>query len=988
MRARWWIALLAVACVRGEQVVERDIAAAQTHELAVQAQAGQFLHAMVEQKGADVSLTWVDPEGKALLTMDATPTIGFEQASTIAAASGKYVLRVAAKTTGRYKAVIDDPRAPRPEDFTRFRAETLLMTGINQDTIGSKETRAAALDTLSRSIALWRELRDSYEEGVALDKLAGVRAKLGDSRAALSDLQQALNAHRAAGDRAGEAASINAMGNARDDLGEPQQALVLYQQALEIRRAIGDRYGEGATLSNLGNVSSELGEKQKALDYYRDSLALRRAVNDHAGEAAVLTNMGIVYRHLRQLREALLVYQQALPLWGEAGNHTMTVRLLSNIGAVFEDLDQAAKAIEVYQLALPIERDAGDRSGEAGTLVNMGNAYASLGQNEKALECHQQALTLMRTIGNRAGEAVALNNVGATFVALRRTPQALESFVASLPLEREAGDRSGEALTLRNLMRLFETTQPDLAVMLGKRAVNIVQTLRRDNRDLAPPLRRSFDESLESYYRALADLLIARNRFAEAEEVLNLLKDKEAADFLRSDTVAAELRSATLLAFEKTALARYEQIVGRIAALGEQRAALLAKNEPAPAALDADLEAANTVLRKFIDEQAKAFAPDSAGARRVEDLKEAEGLQDAIAKLGPGVVAIYTLVGPEKYVAMLVTAGARKAYVSPIRERDLNAKILEFRQKLQDPSSDPVALARELYAIVFPPGLRADLDAISARTIMWSMDNTLRYLPIAALHDGHDYLVKTFRNSILTPASLANLTEEPARQWEGAGFGVSESPAPLPSVPGELRGIFRETPESSAPVPGSVRLNGAFTRAAFEQELRRRRQRVVHIATHFASRPGTAADSKLLLGDGVMSLAEIESKTRLFNGVDLLTLSACQTAFANRNEDGREVDSFGTVAQRLGAKAVIASLWSVSDASTARLMQTMYKLRQESGMPKGEALRQAQVALLESKIRGEGGADRLLTLDRPRVEGGNWSHPFYWAPFVLIGNWK
>lgn len=97
---------------------------------------------------------------------------------------------------------------------------------------------------------------------------------------------------------------------------------------------------------------------------------------------------------------------------------------------------------------------------------------------------------------------------------------------------------------------------------------------------------------------------------------------------------------------------------------------------------------------------------------------------------------------------------------------------------------------------------------------------------------------------------------------------------------------------------------------------------VVHIATHFDSRPGVAANSQLLLGDGSqMSLAEIEAMPRLFSGVDLLTLSACSPAFTNRSEDGREVDSFGTVAQRLGARGVIASLWGVNDEATARLME-------------------------------------------------------------------
>jgi CHAT domain-containing protein len=228
------------------------------------------------------------------------------------------------------------------------------------------------------------------------------------------------------------------------------------------------------------------------------------------------------------------------------------------------------------------------------------------------------------------------------------------------------------------------------------------------------------------------------------------------------------------------------------------------------------------------------------------------------------------------------------------------------------------------------------------------------------------------------------------------GFGVSESNSPLPSVPAELRGIFRETADSKSPVSGVVRLNGAFTRQNFENDLRQRRNPVVHIATHFDSRPGVAANSHLLLGDGELSLADIESETRLFKGVDLLTLSACNTAFTNRSEDGREVDSFGTIAQRLGAKGVIASLWSVNDDSTAILMQTMYGLREQNpGMTKDEALRQAQLRLLTGELKSSPAqhvADRGSTLlgsekAKSKASAG-WSHPYYWAPFILIGNWK
>ena len=214
----------------------------------------------------------------------------------------------------------------------------------------------------------------------------------------------------------------------------------------------------------------------------------------------------------------------------------------------------------------------------------------------------------------------------------------------------------------------------------------------------------------------------------------------------------------------------------------------------------------------------------------------------------------------------------------------------------------------------------------------------------------------------------------------------------LPAVPEELHRIFRQGETGDAPISGRVQLDLDFTRASFEAAMRQPDKSVVHIATHFDSQPGVAANSHLLLGDGSeMSLAEIEATPRLFSGVDLLTLSACSTAITNGAEDGREVDSFGTIAQRLGARGVIASLWSVSDEATARLMETMYRIRQDKPeLGKSEALRHAQQQMADGILK----PDATSAADRGvRVTAGNgaataWTHPYYWAPFILIGNWK
>jgi CHAT domain-containing protein len=189
---------------------------------------------------------------------------------------------------------------------------------------------------------------------------------------------------------------------------------------------------------------------------------------------------------------------------------------------------------------------------------------------------------------------------------------------------------------------------------------------------------------------------------------------------------------------------------------------------------------------------------------------------------------------------------------------------------------------------------------------------------------------------------------------------------PLPAVRAEMSSIIRTG--ATGVLPGEVHLDEDFT-AQRLKDVSQRRFPVVHVASHFRFSPGTELNSFLLLGDGnQLTLGDIRTQNYRFDDVDLLTLSACETGLGGgRDVRGQEIEGFGVIAQQQGAKAVLATLWNVADQSTATLMGDMYKRRAQGGLSKIEALRQAQMALAS----------------QPRT-----SHPFYWAPFVLMGNWK
>ena len=182
-------------------------------------------------------------------------------------------------------------------------------------------------------------------------------------------------------------------------------------------------------------------------------------------------------------------------------------------------------------------------------------------------------------------------------------------------------------------------------------------------------------------------------------------------------------------------------------------------------------------------------------------------------------------------------------------------------------------------------------------------------------------------------------------------------------------------------LPGIIKLDEAFTAQTLWVALQQQYP-VVHIASHFQFRPGNEAESFLLLGDGShLSLAQLKEQWNVFRGVDLLTVSACDTAMGSSGATGTEVEGFAVLAQRKGAKAVVASLWPVADTSTQALMQTFYRRRESQEYAEREALRQAQLALL----RGQGApppgpqvaalsGSLAGEISAPHREGWIWSH--------------
>ncbi len=1010
-----------------EKPIDRELKGDEFHSYSLSLQAGQFLNVVVEQNGIDVVVALFDPKNQKIVEVDSpNGTQGSEPISIIIATTGTYRLEVRSleKTAapGHYEAKIKELRTATEKDKTTLAAQLLFAEGEQLRLKGTSQSLRDAVKKYEATLPFYHLNGDKLSEAIALNNIGVSYRDLGERQKALDYYALALPIAAALGSKANEATTLNNIGLVYGELGENQKALEYYARALVDLRAVKDVDGEANTLNGIGTICWNLGELQKAIEYLTQALPLRRAAGNQGGEADTLNNIGLIYYDLGVNQKALDYYDQALSLYRAIGDQAGEATTLTNAGLIYHDLGQRQKALEYYNLALPLRRAVGNKSREADTLNSIGGVYRDMGEKQKALEFFSQALPIYRSGGNKDREAIALNNIGLIYSDLGQRQKALDYFVQSMPLRRLSGTRRGEATTLNSLAYDWNLAgNARFAAFYGKLSVNNYQVLRSNVQGLDKNLQKTFLKSIEKPYRSLANALIVQKRYGEAQQILNLFKDQQFFDF-RSDK---PLDLLVMTPREASLTANFNQKIESVVAIIRESDDLIHNiGERQPTideaaklkVLNGKLISANEDYRAFLKKAEMEFAAPLDERDKVSEVADLGTMQAALRETsrstGQKTVAVYTLVGDDGFRTLLVTADSITSAAYAIKGKDLNTKALEFWKLLRTPKYDPKYAAKELYDIVFEPLI--DKLPKDTKTILWSLDGNLRYVPMATLFDGKQYLIERYQNVVFTRANKEQMMREVDNGRIGTGMGSSEAhkvvlgansfnASALPSVKTELGRIFRQ--DSRGVLKGDVLLDERFTKVAMLDALKTRKP-LVHIASHFRFVAGDEANSFLLLGDGTpFTLDEMKNQKDLFGGVELLVLSACQTAAQRPDANGREVDGFAELAQRLGAGAVMASLWEVSDNSTAELMTRFYQDYTKTGENKAAAIRKAQLALLKGEYGTFSTENRQLTQDAAEAEIGikiipgklhlyksnpnqPFAHPFFWSPFILIGNWK
>lgn len=794
------------------------------------------------------------------------------------------------------------------------------------------------------------------------------------------------------------------------------------------------KHGLSFATSNLGHLAAIAGQPDKAVALFRSVLELRKKNAPKAQVAASYEDLGLALMDVGQYRLAHAAFDDAQKLLGKGRGWRQRLAGLSlNRGELHRrvgklvDARKAAQAVVTMMSATPPNGD------DYGLLAAAHIALAELSSRGSAAKRAQRhynaAMTALEKGYGGAHDLVPVARVG-----LARTEAALASgngktiddaieraktsiatlYGADHPamadvLVIQASRTSGHSDALKLLEdavfladsgavvglqwsarvalgeRLVAAGRTNSAIFIFKQAVQALEMVRKRT-----PVRwqQRFVDDKAPTYRRLASLLVDKGRLAQAQDVLSKLKREELASFtLRS---APGKAAAVFGAGEGGVAKAFTQMRERVGELSQKRAALRAirdqrvLNEEEKATLK-ELRAQLRVVRRAFAEKLAGLEKElAAQGREDRSLRSLRALQGTLARLDASAVALHYVVAKERLHIILTTSEVQVAETVAVTPVALNRKVAALRKALANPDSDAAVPAKAVYDLVLGP-IAKDLVRVGAKTLLVAPDGVLRYVPFAALHDGSRYVVERYSTVSFTDASRDKLGRATAKgKTSVAGLGVSAKLgefSALPSVPKELHGIvISDAADTDGVLPGVVKLDKAFDIDALRGALDDGHA-VLHLATHFELRPGTVKDSFLLLGDGAhLSLDSIKYDDFDFRNVDLLTLSACNTGMGISSElnSGREVEGFGALAQNLGAKSVIATLWPVADESTGLFMQQFYKLRASpAGVSKAEAMRRIQVKLLRGSIK---------SAEQPDIEDP-FSHPFFWAPFILLGDW-
>lgn len=705
-----------------------------------------------------------------------------------------------------------------------------------------------------------------------------------------------------------------------------------------------------------------------------DNAGALQSSRSHAQAAESLQLQGKYPQAIAEYRQALVTAEQ-----GDAPGWLALVQ--GQLGGALLAAGQLDEAQTVLHKGLENAKSLNDAGLQASLTNNLAHLLKARGDTDAALSRFRETFLLARQAGNPALQAKASLAAAGTLLSsgqdganvqllLEQAWQAASSLTPS---------RSRAWLSIRNAQLLQQLVNDSSSgkELLSKAAQRLQAAA--DTADVAGDARTA-----SWAYGYLGELYEKQQRYAEALSLTGT------AVFMAQQAQAPELRyrwewqQGRIQAAQGRPGEALESYRRAAATLQSLRVEFTAGNETISAAFREDasplfLALADMLLRQSETEQdsdrRQALLRE---ARETVELLKTTEIQDYFqddcvaavrariraldATIAPGTAVLYPIALPDRIELLLSLEDGLRKYTVPVGHDALVDEVHLFRRHLEKRTTRQyLKQARQLYQWLIKP-LERDLGLHHVDTLVVVPGPALRSVPIAALHDGKNFLIRHYAVA-MTP-SLRLTDPRPIRRQHvslllnGLTKSVQGFP-PLVHVSSELDTIH-------SLYGGREFRDRDYRKAAVKQELENRQYAIVHFATH-GQFSGKVRDSFILAYDGRINMDDLEeyigvSRFRKDNPVELLTLSACETAAG----DDTAALGLASVAIKAGARSALASLWSINDQASSELVSDFYARLKDPGVSKAQALRLAQIAFLDDL---------------------RYKHPGYWAPFLLIGNW-
>lgn len=785
---------------------------------------------------------------------------------------------------------------------------------------------------------VWQEAAETYaaeglilKQAQALNYLALAYKELGNTDLAQEAIAQSLNLLKSQPDtnkntRLLLAQALNTQGTIHLLQGQSQTALETWKQAASIYEQAEDKTGQLISQINQAQALQALGKYRRAKSLLEQLVSELENEPNSLLKAKGLRSLGVALQSLGQLRQSKAALEASWQISQQLNSPQDTSEALFSIGNVARDLQEYAVAWTYYQQAAELTPDS---LTQLEAQLNQLRMVVELQRWDVAQELIPLVTTKVNQLSASRPAIYAQINLADSLMKAAQAGMSNSSAIDTSKLlanavkqARQINDPRAEAYALYQLGKLYQANGTlDDSKTLSQQALKLAQEINAD--DIAARAGAQLGEILQKQGKTSEALAAYKIAFDNIQS-------------LRSDLVA--ISSDVQFDFKEGIEPLYRQLVSLLLKEGDNQA---------------NLQQARDVMEALQLAELDNFFQDACLDTNPVALEEID-TQAAV---------IYPIILPDRLeVVLSIPNQPLTHYATQLTQAEVESTLTQLYSALSPgyPSSERLQLSQQVYTWLIQPA-EAAMASQDIQTLVFVPDGFLRNLPMAALYDGEEYILEKYRIVFSPGLQLfpQGLSQEELRLLAAGLTEARQGFSPLPGVDEEIAQVSQQ-------VNSKVLFNETFTFGTFKDLINNQSFPIVHLATHgqFSSNP---EETFLLTWSDRISIEDFDlifQKRRLglLRPIELLVMSACQTAAG----DNRATLGLAGFALRSGAKSTIASLWSVSDESTSIMMREFYHQLTDLKVSKAEALRQAQLSLLEKPL---------------------YQHPYFWASFVLIGNW-